>query len=262
MSAQFVFELPRTSQAPGRARRWIAESFAEELDGCAQEKARLLVSELVTNAVVHGRGRMEIHAHLDRDRLLVEVIDEGPGFTPTIRERDPSTPGGDGFRIVEDEAGRWGIREGAADVWFELPRHRPGSDHEISGPVPDAPRSGEPNSCERSVSAGSTGDVEHRSAATALSRNHDSSVGTRLKVPAHPHGRGEAGFNGPDDAEAEPFVERLSGTCGYLEPMCASFPCPLACVLHERPSNSAPHAFRLNEQAIQLVGAVGSGDDH
>jgi anti-sigma regulatory factor (Ser/Thr protein kinase) len=136
-----VLELSRTSQAPGIARRWLAESFAEDLDSLAQETATLLVSELVTNAVVHGRGRVEIHAQLGRDHLLVEVIDEGPGFTPTVREHDPGTVGGCGLRIVEHEASRWGIREGAAHVWFELPRHPAGSDRKTSAPIPDPQRS-------------------------------------------------------------------------------------------------------------------------
>ena len=148
---QLVLELPRTSQAPGMARRWLFASFAEELDSRAHEKAQLLVSELVTNAVVHGRGRMEIHAQLDRDRLLVEVIDEGPGFTPAVGERDPESAGGDGLRIVDEEASRWGIREGAAHVWFELRRHRPGSDRKVSDPVPGTKRPRVTDTLERSV---------------------------------------------------------------------------------------------------------------
>jgi anti-sigma regulatory factor (Ser/Thr protein kinase) len=117
-----VLGLPRANQAPDIARRWVAETFAAELDILQQQKARLLVSELVTNAVIHGRGRIELRARLDQDRLLVRVIDEGPGFTTALRERDLDTPGGDGLRIVDAEASRWGIREGAADVWFELRR--------------------------------------------------------------------------------------------------------------------------------------------
>ena len=117
--------LPRASQAPQIARRWVFEAFADELDRLQRQKARLLVSELVTNAVIHGRGRIELQARLDPDRLLVRVIDEGPGFTATFRELDLDTPGGHGLRIVDAEASQWGIREGAADVWFELRKHPP-----------------------------------------------------------------------------------------------------------------------------------------
>lgn len=136
--SHLALELPRSNRAPEIARRWFAGSFGQELDSRTREKAKLLISELVTNAVVHGRGRIEIRATLIPDRLLVDVIDEGPGFTPTIRERDPETAGGDGFRIVDAEARRWGVRSAAADVWFELPRHPPGSDGKIGVPIPDA----------------------------------------------------------------------------------------------------------------------------
>lgn len=122
-----ALELPRTDQAPGIARHRLAESFASELDDLAQQRAKLLVSELVTNAVVHGRGRIELHAQLDRDRLLVEVIDEGPRFVPPVRGRDPNAAGGHGLHIVEQESSRWGIREAGAGVWFELQRQPAGA---------------------------------------------------------------------------------------------------------------------------------------
>lgn len=153
MSSQLVLELPRTSQAPGIARRWLAESFADELDDLAHENAKLLLSELVTNAVVHGRGRVQIRARLDRDRLVVDVIDEGPAFTPPARERDPGVAGGRGLWIVDAQASRWGIREGAADVWFELPRH-PAAPAGLTGDAdPNARASTEP----RPAPAGSSG---------------------------------------------------------------------------------------------------------
>jgi anti-sigma regulatory factor (Ser/Thr protein kinase) len=132
-----VLELSRTSRAPGIARRWLAESFGEDLDGLVRETAQLLISELVTNAIVHGQGRVEVHAELNPDRLIVEVSDEGPGFTSTVRERDPNTAGGCGLRIVEKEASRWGICEDAAEVWFELPRHPAGSTGDPASTLPE-----------------------------------------------------------------------------------------------------------------------------
>lgn len=135
-----MLQLPRTRQAPGIARRWLAKSFGSEVDDLTQQTAKLLVSELVTNAVVHGRGRIELHAQLDGDRLFVEVSDEGPGFRSMRRGRDPDPAGGHGLHIVEEEASRWGIREGRADVWFELPRHAADPDRRMHGPIPDAQR--------------------------------------------------------------------------------------------------------------------------
>jgi anti-sigma regulatory factor (Ser/Thr protein kinase) len=89
------------------------------------EVARLLVSELVTNAVVHGHGDIVMRAQLDDDRLLVEVIDEGGGFERTLRQHDFASIGGRGLAIVDTAASRWGIHEGTTHVWFELERPGP-----------------------------------------------------------------------------------------------------------------------------------------
>ena len=87
----------------------------------------LLVSELVTNSVLHGGAgeddRLELAALREGQRLRVEVTDWGPGFT---RDARPSCPadavGGWGLVLVERLADRWGVeRDGDATVvWFEL----------------------------------------------------------------------------------------------------------------------------------------------
>lgn len=125
VSTSLVLELPRTSTAPGIARQRMSEWLATEPDRSGFTDAELLVSELVTNAIVHGRGRIELRAHLDRRRLLVRVVDEGTGFVPGVRERKIDGGGGRGLGIVEAAASRWGIRQGAGDAWFELDRPGP-----------------------------------------------------------------------------------------------------------------------------------------
>jgi anti-sigma regulatory factor (Ser/Thr protein kinase) len=117
--------LPHTVQAPGIARRSLADWLAPAVEADELDTARLLVSELVTNAVVHGRGEITLRATLDEDRLLVEVIDEGRGFERTVRQQDFASIGGRGLAIVEAEASRWGIHEGTTHVWFELERPGP-----------------------------------------------------------------------------------------------------------------------------------------
>ena len=84
------------------------------------ERTQLLVSELVTNAVTHGQGRVVLRASADEDRVLVEVIDEGGGFERTIREHTFDQIGGRGLGIVDSHANRWGVHEGTTHVWFEL----------------------------------------------------------------------------------------------------------------------------------------------
>ena len=120
-------ELARETTAPRTARRLMVERFADELSDDALDTARLLVSELVTNAVVHGRGRIWLRGRLDGDRLLVDVIDEGSGLEPAVRARDfeNQRAGGRGLAIVDAESSRWGIRQGTTHVWFELERPGP-----------------------------------------------------------------------------------------------------------------------------------------
>ena len=117
--------LPHTVQAPGIARRSIANWLAPAVDSEELDTARLLVSELVTNAVIHGRGAITLKATLDDDRLLVEVIDQGRGFELTVRQQDFASVGGRGLAIVEAEASRWGIHGRTTHVWFELERPGP-----------------------------------------------------------------------------------------------------------------------------------------
>ncbi len=118
-------KLPHTPAAPAIARRCIVRWLAPEVEGEELDTAKLLVSELVTNAVVHGHGEITLRATLDEDRLLVDVIDQGRGFERTVRQRDFASVGGRGLAIVDAEASRWGIHEGTTHVWFELERPGP-----------------------------------------------------------------------------------------------------------------------------------------
>jgi anti-sigma regulatory factor (Ser/Thr protein kinase) len=104
----------------------LGERFAYELEDAALASARLLVSELVTNAVVHGCGGIVLGAWSDRDCLHVEVRDAGKRFVQAIQARDRNGAGGRGLTILAAEATRWGIAEEATTlVWFELDRTGP-----------------------------------------------------------------------------------------------------------------------------------------
>jgi hypothetical protein len=93
------------------------------------QRAALLASELVTNAVIHGEGKISVRAELDQDRLLVGVIEQGQGFEPAVKEADFEEVGGRGSKIVEAESSRWGIHEA-----------RPACDPDSSGRVRRARR--------------------------------------------------------------------------------------------------------------------------
>ena len=116
--------LPADLGAATAARRVLEQSFARSLDAAELERAKLAVSELVTNAVRHGQGEITLRAQLDEARLFVAVIDQGPGFEPGSRAHSPERLGGWGLQLVEGATSRWGMEEGASHVWFEI--HRSG----------------------------------------------------------------------------------------------------------------------------------------
>ena len=58
-TASYGFEVPRTGEAPWLARERLGEWVAADLDAGELNDAKLPASELVTNALLHGRGRIE-----------------------------------------------------------------------------------------------------------------------------------------------------------------------------------------------------------
>jgi anti-sigma regulatory factor (Ser/Thr protein kinase) len=116
-----TLDITRDDRAPTVARHAL-EGLASELDEQTLEDARLLVTELVTNSVRHGRGD-HVRLILDRrapDRLRCEVVDDGHGFLPIARPADSTQEGGWGLHLVERLSRDWGVREGSTHVWFEL----------------------------------------------------------------------------------------------------------------------------------------------
>ena len=135
MSDRLEVELSRDPHAGASARRLVEELAGEALGEPELGRAKLLVSELVNNAVVHGQGTILFRADLDADRLHVEVVDEGSGFERAVRELHGDMPGGRGLALVETESSRWGVHEGTTHVWFEIERPGPrvGVDHKPPG---------------------------------------------------------------------------------------------------------------------------------
>jgi serine/threonine-protein kinase RsbW len=129
VSERFTAHYDRALETPALARHeleaWLPESMPESERGAL----RLLVSELVTNAVRHVNRPtqpIELAVKIDDGAIRVEVGDGGAGFKPgkpTPRGAD----GGFGLFLVERIATRWGVdtRDGTR-VWFELDLGRGG----------------------------------------------------------------------------------------------------------------------------------------
>jgi len=125
MRAPVDIDLPREPTAGRRARDLLGARLGSELDQAELDTAKLLVTELVNNAVVHGRGRIALRVHLDAHRLRIDVIDGGCGFERTARAGELDDFGGRGLWIVDAVASRWGVHEGTTHIWFELERADP-----------------------------------------------------------------------------------------------------------------------------------------
>ena len=95
------------------------------VEGAVLDDIRLLVSELVTNAVRHADGpqggEVELDVTIESSRVRVEVADPGAGFDPQPRDDEMDRPGGWGLYLVDRIADRWGvIRNRMNRVWFEI----------------------------------------------------------------------------------------------------------------------------------------------
>jgi anti-sigma regulatory factor (Ser/Thr protein kinase) len=112
-------ELPRSTGAAGIARRFV-DAQTTSLDSQLRDDAALLVSELVTNALLHGTGTISLRVDIHPNDVRVEVSDQGN--VSVAPSPTPGAHGGWGLRIVDDIADEWGVLEGSTRVWFRLTR--------------------------------------------------------------------------------------------------------------------------------------------
>lgn len=112
----------------GRARRWARSRLAGSgisADGALGETLILLVSELVTNAVVHAGCpavlRMRLPERHQSGTVRVEVADAS-STGPCRRQAGGDDTGGRGLELVDGLADRWGWHtEGRGKkIWCEL----------------------------------------------------------------------------------------------------------------------------------------------
>lgn len=108
----------------------IARSLAEEelgpfLTSERAEDLRLLVSELVTNAVKHAPpepdGMIVLQLERNGDAVRVVVRDGGRHVDPNLAGFDSPTDGHFGLFLVDSRADRWGFSvDGDKGFWFEM----------------------------------------------------------------------------------------------------------------------------------------------
>jgi anti-sigma regulatory factor (Ser/Thr protein kinase) len=104
--------------------RGLVQRFGNRLDQGVVERARLLVTEVVTNSVLHGTTSEPIRVSMEArpETLHVQVSDSGPLFAqPDVRRPESGSESGWGLFLVDSLADRWGVHsDGDVTVWFEV----------------------------------------------------------------------------------------------------------------------------------------------
>jgi serine phosphatase RsbU (regulator of sigma subunit)/anti-sigma regulatory factor (Ser/Thr protein kinase) len=117
-------KLPPEPTAAGLARRFVSDRLAAwGVDDDVAEVARLCVSELVTNAVIHSGTNPEVTVRVDDECVLVLVHDRGNrGAVQQAADYDPMGVSGRGLTLIDALATAWSAEHNAdgTTVWFEL----------------------------------------------------------------------------------------------------------------------------------------------
>jgi two-component sensor histidine kinase len=121
--------LPRGPEAPRRARAEVVARFRDRLTAATVYDVALVVSELVTNSVIHpGPGperELGLEVGVVGDHVLIAVSDRGAQIIPRGGHRGSGERLG--LQLVERLAGSWGVARdgvGRTQVWCELPLER------------------------------------------------------------------------------------------------------------------------------------------
>ena len=128
MSVSRFETLPVADESPAIARGLIRSEMAD-CDDEAVAAAEVMISEVVSNAVIHGASpiRLEVHHGAEADGgeadfVRAAVTDGGEGRPVPLNPKE-SDPHGRGLLIVGSLADDWGVTEDDAgkSVWFTLP---------------------------------------------------------------------------------------------------------------------------------------------
>lgn len=140
--AQCEFAVPTGPRGVAASRRFTRQCLRDWSLDQLVDSAVLLVSEAVTNVLLHAGSKASLLLDSSASRLRVEVRDSSRKL-PVLRGRGARATNGRGLMLIDSISSEWGAEpEGDGKVvWFELP---------IA--TPDPPTAGLPRSAgEESV---------------------------------------------------------------------------------------------------------------
>ena len=113
--------------APRQARKWVLSQLEGHIVQTTASDVALVVSELVTNSVLHADvgplRTLTVELVTLADRLRISVIDPGSRLEPRILPPDQDRVGGIGLLIVSELSEAWGVaRDGVEGtrVWCDI----------------------------------------------------------------------------------------------------------------------------------------------
>ncbi|MDP9435339.1 MAG: ATP-binding protein [Actinomycetota bacterium] len=114
-------ELAPVPESVPEARRLLTEVMCGSPLAHRLDDAALAVTELVTNAVLHGREPIVLTVARDGVRLHVSVCDGSP-VSPSFSMLDPTAITGRGLMLISAATDRWGVepRPDGKSVWFDV----------------------------------------------------------------------------------------------------------------------------------------------
>lgn len=121
-------ELHAGPQTPAEARIFLSKALERFHVDVDRDAARLLTSELASNAARHGKEPIDVSISVEHEGLRVSVFDRGAGFDPADLAFGDSLSAGDwvedgrGLHLVDALSADWGVErgDGGTEVWFRL----------------------------------------------------------------------------------------------------------------------------------------------
>ncbi|MBV9803997.1 MAG: ATP-binding protein [Solirubrobacterales bacterium] len=118
-----LYKIDPDSEGPAVARRIVAEELSDRVPDRVLEDVQLMVSELVTNGIVHGSTQDDGPVMLDlyiNGAIRCRVLDHGARFARRFRHERDADAGGWGLQVVEQLSDLWGMEcsPQRTEVWF------------------------------------------------------------------------------------------------------------------------------------------------
>ena len=115
-----VIHLETTLGAPATARKAVVDLLHEDGRTAPAPMAELVVTEIVSNAVLHAAAPVDMTLTLDGDRMRVEVSDGAPDRQ--LVRRIPGPNGGYGLPMIAALSRDWGVTHlpDRKVVWAEI----------------------------------------------------------------------------------------------------------------------------------------------